>query len=302
MKCNYPVGTYRTDGTPAYRPCGSCIGCRLDYAKSWSIRCLHEASLHEENCFITLTYNNESLPEDRSVHKYELSKFIRSLRKKIEPNKIRFYGCGEYGDNFGRPHYHACIFGYSFPDKEILHYGTFKRFRKQFRSGLNHDLFTSRILEKTWKKGFCTLGDLTEQSAGYVARYCTKKITGDMAKDHYQGKHSEFALMSRRPGIGAPWVEKFHTDIYPKDFYTVNGIKYRPPRFYDAWYEAKYPKRFKEVKEKRRKLADSMPYESDWRGHQKELYRKKVTKPLQRRLEDGRATTAIRDSRHIRNI
>lgn len=288
MPCYYPVGNYRNDGSPAFRPCGQCLGCRLELARTWAVRCVHEASLHKENSFITLTYNNKNLPEDGCVSKVELQKFMKRLRRYVEPKKIRFFGCGEYGSLNSRPHYHLCLFGHDFNDKELVATGARTRWRGVVKSkGNDHDLYISKVLQdRIWKKGFCSVGKLTMESAGYTARYVTKKITGKNAKDHYQGKCPEFAMMSRSPGIGSDWIEKYMSDVYPKDFHTINGIKHRPCRFYDERLKKWKPIMYNDVKKKREDYADKKDFESSMRGFHRERYRRAITKRLKRRLEN----------------
>lgn len=278
---------YWRGGNTVLLPCGKCIACRLDYAREWAIRCHHEASLHDKNCFITLTYNNENLPSDRSVSKRELQLFIKRLRKSIEPKRIRFYGCGEYGDDIGqRPHYHIIVFGYDFDDKET-HEALQNRKKGKFQTGVEHILYISKALDKIWRnsnnesKGFTTVGEVTLESAGYVARYSVKKIYGEMAEDHYQGREPEFALMSN--GIGKDWILAYGTDAFPKDFITVNGYKNKPPKYYMTVMEGKRPDIIKGVKEKRIKKA-SENFHSRKRLLGKEKYKKLVTRKLTRRL------------------
>ena len=251
---------------------------------------MHEASMYEDNSFLTLTYNNENLPKDKSVSKVELQKFMKRLRRKIEPTKVRFFGCGEYGEKLGRPHYHLCLFNYDFDDKEVL---KAKRFRKE-KFGTRCDiLYTSDLLGEVWRKGFHTIGDVTLESAGYVARYVTKKVTGKKAPEHYQGRTPEFALMSRgqskdgKGGIGKPWFDKYYGDIYPKDYFTVNGSKHRPSIYYDNLMKKRAPETFNEIKERRKEYAESKPKESSIRQMQREKYRKGVTQTLERTMENG---------------
>ena len=231
---------------------------------------------------MTLTYNNNNLPLDGSVHKTEMQKFMKRLRRKIEPVKVRFFGCGEYGEKLGRPHYHLCLFGYDFPDKQI-HYA-----RKR---GKRHTdlLYVSEMLSEIWKKGFTTIGEVNIQTAGYVARYVTKKITGKKAPKHYQKKNPEFALMSRMPGIGASWLDKYETDVYPKDYHVINGRKVRPPRYYDSLLEKKKPELMKVIKEKRKEKIDvDAARVCDNEKRLKEKYRICVTRRLERNLENGK--------------
>lgn len=237
-------------------PCGKCVGCRLERSRQWALRCMHEASLHERNCFLTLTYSDEYLPPDRSLNVSHFQLFFKRLRKKYGDG-IRFYHCGEYGDQLGRPHYHACVFNFDFPDKVF------------YKMSNGERLFTSESLSTLWGFGFCTIGALTFESAAYVARYCMKKVNGDMADDHYcvvdpdSGRvfkvKPEYATMSRRPGIGRGWYEKYSSDAYPSDYLVVNGVKCKPPRYYDRCFEVDDPDGFSALKQKREdfaKLAD----------------------------------------------
>lgn len=286
MKCAYPVGTYREDGSPTFRPCGSCIACRLIYARMWAVRCIHEASMHDNNCFVTLTYNDDNLPEDRSVSKHELKNFIRRLARKTD-KKFRYFGAGEYGENFNRPHYHVCLFGIDFNDRELFSGAQKTYFRNRFKRGYDHSLYISKMLSKVWKKGFHSIGELTFESAGYTARYCTKKINGDQKEAHYNGRQPEFALMSRKPGIGAEWFQKYSNDVYPKDFVHIGGIKHQSNRYYDSLLKKMNPKMYEEVKQQRRCKKENLEYESHLRLWQIEKHLKSKTKTLKRTLENG---------------
>lgn len=230
-------------------PCGQCIGCRLEKSRQWAIRCVHEASLHADNCFLTLTYDPKNLPDNGSLKKKDYQDFMKRLRARNEDKTIRFFHCGEYGDNLSRPHYHACLFGYDFPDK-VLH---------SDRRGVR--LYTSDLLNDVWPWGFTTLGDVTFESAAYVARYVMKKVTGDEADEHYRRVHPitgaeyllepEYITMSRRPGLAAGWYEKWKNDVYPSDEVISRGNPVRPPRFYDKMFEEAHGDTFKELKRQR---------------------------------------------------
>jgi hypothetical protein len=235
-------------------PCGRCIGCRLEYSRQWAVRCMHEAQMHEQNSFITLTYSPEYLPKDKSIQKQELQKFFKRLRKNTGV-KLRYFACGEYGELNNRPHYHAIVFGYDFPDK-VLH---------TKRNG--NLLFRSEVLEKAWPFGHSLIGAVTFESAAYVARYVTKKFKGnEEEKDaHYRlldkdtGEvfqiEPEFCLMSRRPGIGREWLEKFKGDTN-KDFITHRGSKMKLPKYYDSVLEIEDELGMLKRKSKRRKMAN----------------------------------------------
>lgn len=275
------MGTYTTRGEHTYRPCGGCIGCRLEKARQWAVRCVHEASLHENNSFITLTYNDENLPSDMSVSKREFQLFMKKLRKAISPTLVRFYACGEYGSKLSRPHYHACLFGYDFDDKVIHSINTKGKPKRNISEKHSYKIYRSEQLESIWKKGFSTVGDLTMESAGYVARYCVKKITGEMAPGHYNGKAPEFSLMSRMPGIGAEWLKKYMYDVYPKDYFTINGIKMGTTIYYDSLMKKLNPDMFAKVKERR---EANKTEETQKRGWEKEKHKRLITKDLERSI------------------
>ncbi|WNK13284.1 MAG: replication initiator protein [Microvirus sp.] len=185
---------------------------------------MHEAKMHEDNSFVTLTYADENLPADGSLNYSDFQKFMRRLRKRV--GEVRFFMCGEYGEMTKRPHFHAILFGYQFPDLKI--WG---------RSPSGHPVYRSEILESLWTVGNSLVGQVTRQSAGYVARYCLKKVTGDLAEAHYKGRTPEFAHMSLKPGIGAKFFEKYSADILPNDYVIEDGMKIPVPKYYDKLYK-----------------------------------------------------------------
>lgn len=263
MACNYPIPAYRiaykrgphagksagvvfavTKGMDVIGefkvPCGQCMGCRLERARQWAVRCVHEASLYEKNEYITLTYNDEHLPDCNDLKYDDFQKFMKRLRKRFKSgreNPIRFFMCGEYGDSIGRPHYHACLFNVGFDDRIFFKY-----------SPSGKKIYTSEILDSLWRDragnsiGFATTGDVTFNSAGYVARYIMKKKLGAGSEEDYQEidretgeiieKEKEFTHMSLRPGIGSGWYDKYKSDIFPHDICVVNGVAMKPPQYY----------------------------------------------------------------------
>lgn len=227
---------------PVTLPCGQCIGCRLERSRQWAIRCVHEATLHDRSLFITLTYDDAHLPGDQSLNKKHFQDFMKRLRKAF-PQKLRYFHCGEYGEKLGRPHYHACIFNLDLPDKRLW---------KKTPGG---DLYVSEKLNDIWGQGYCVVGDVTFDSAAYVARYITKKITGEGAETHYQGRLPEYTTMSRRPGIGKGWLDKWQSDTYPSDTVIMRGKEFHPPKYYDRQFELDSPSEFAKVKNKRRAAA-----------------------------------------------
>lgn len=250
-------------------PCNQCVGCRLEYSRQWAIRCMHEADMHTENSFITLTYNDKFLPLHSSLDYLHWTKFMKRLRFKFKDVRIRFFMGAEYGTLSKRPHYHALLFGLDFPDKELF------SIRNDYR------LYVSKILDKLWScpktgesYGFASVGSCTFESAAYVARYMLKKVKGDDLTLRYFSDvdfetgevfklQPEKARMSNRPGIAKDWFDKFYSDIYDlsKDFVVMNGKKVRPPRYYDKLYESFSPEVFEAIKAQR--VLDSEKYESN---------------------------------------
>lgn len=227
-------------------PCSKCIGCRLERARQWAVRCVHEAQFHDDSSFLTLTYNKENLPKGGTLVKKHVSTFLKALRGKLTPIKIRFFACGEYGDKFARPHYHVLLFGYSFPDKQ--HHKT--------RNG--RPLYISPLLDSVWQMGDCSIGAVSFDSAMYTANYACKKLHGSAAESHYKGRLPEFLLMSRNPGLGKKWIEKYKDEVYPSDEIIVNGKQQRPPRYYDLLCLSEGSALSESVKKKRDLQAEKL--------------------------------------------
>ena len=239
---------------PIQLPCGQCIGCRADRASQWAMRCTQEAQLHEKNCFITLTYSDEHLPWDGSLIKSHPQKFLKKLRKHLSSSQtLRYYMAGEYGEKLSRPHYHLCLFGIDFHDKEVFHE----------QEGIL--TYTSETLSNLWGKGFCTLGELNFETAAYTARYIQKKITGDKADDHYTITHPltgeiiklepEYNAMSLKPAVAKEWYEKYKSDVYPSDYLIRKGYKTSVPRYFDKLLERENPHDLETIKKARKKNA-----------------------------------------------
>lgn len=243
--------------------CGSCIGCLLDRCRSWAVRMTHEARMHEASSFLTITYDEDHLPEGSNLAPRDAQLFVKRLRKSLgrQPGELRYFLCGEYGGVTGRPHYHVALFGEDFRDD--------RRHYKRTRQG--HDLFTSGRLDAIWGKGLCQIGDLTFESAGYIARYVTKKLPSNKFRVPYgfrsdalgaerwlrkrrsmfAGREPEFVRMSLKPGIGATFFAKYKDEIYPRDFVVANGVPQKPPKYYDRLLERCDPELFERVKQAR---------------------------------------------------
>lgn len=206
-------------------PCGQCLGCRLDWAADWALRCEKEAKLWPHNSFITLTYSDDQLPiggsTRSSVSKREWQLFMKRLRKEYGEH-IRFFATGEYGDQNDRAHYHALLFNLAFSD------------RVPWRVSRGNTLYRSPTLERLWPFGFSTIGDVNFQTANYVAKYVVKKLRGSAAQEQYCDREPPFVLMSRRPGIGALWLEQWGDEVYPSGTVVYGeGRVRKSPRYFD---------------------------------------------------------------------
>lgn len=185
--------------------CGQCLPCRVNRNRIWSSRILLESMLHHSSVFVTLTYNDENLPPNGSVLPEHLKNFWKRLRRAIYPLTIRYFACGEYGEETKRPHYHAAIFGLSPLDEKII--------------------------GKCWPFGFIHVGDITIQSAQYISKYIQKGMTNGNSTyvtEKLCGRHPEFARMSLKPGIGADAVDKLgdflETDIGCREISINNDV------------------------------------------------------------------------------
>lgn len=205
--------------------------------------------MHEYGWFLTLTYDEDHVPEYGSLRAADLRAFFKSLRKKFPAGTLRYFACGEYGELSQRPHYHAVLFGPELLDRCFL----------RRRGG--HPVWRSETVAAHWKHGLHELGTVTRESASYVAGYVRKKVSrkafpdADVRVDPGTGElvevEPEFSRMSLRPAIGRSWIEKYWRDVYPRDFVVVEGGEYKPPRYYDKWMDENHPEIMLEVREKR---------------------------------------------------
>lgn len=272
MPCYRPLAGFQLGaGTPLFFgvrksgarhmlvPCGSCVGCRLERARQWALRCVHEAQLHAESCFLTLTYDDAHLPEDLSLDHTHFQLFFKRLRERRvvaeQRANLRYFMCGEYGSLNGRPHYHALVFGFSPTDKVFFR-----------RSDAGFNVYSSEWLNAVWSYGSVFVGDVSFESAGYIARYGLKKAGCDGKNDEILDvdtgmvfrRQPEYCRMSLKPGIGALWFAKFGgTDVCPHDRVVSNGVVGGVPRYYDKLLEQFSPLYLAENKAKRVARADA---------------------------------------------
>lgn len=235
---------------PMAVPCGQCVGCRLERSRQWGVRMMHEAQMHSDNCFLTLTYDDEHLPWRASLQKRDFVLFMKKLRewrkrrceckdwdeesrKLCAKHLVSFFHCGEYGEINWRPHYHAMLFGHDFRDRKLY-----------TRNHQEQGIYTSESLSALWGLGLATVGNCSFESASYIARYVVKKVIGQKAEDHYRRVDPktgeiyelvpEYATMSLKPAIGKRWFEEFGGDVVKYDGVVVAGQLTRPPRYYDS--------------------------------------------------------------------
>lgn len=259
-------------------PCGNCIGCRLEYSKQWANRCMMEAQYHDRNCFITLTYDEEHVPTASyrlsgklasvpalTLCRRDLQLFFKRLRKSFPGVCIRYFGCGEYGPQTLRPHYHVILFGIDFEDKVL--------YRK---SKTLNDMFTSEQLNKAWSfpprrgesyspdslpsvAGLATVQPMTWETCAYTARYVTKKLKGPLASFYTEhNMEPPFCCMSRRPGIGRQYYDE-HPELWDYEYINIStpdgGKQFRPPKYFMKLLEQDDPYSAEAMKEVRKAFA-----------------------------------------------
>lgn len=219
-----------------YVGCGQCMYCRINRSRVWQHRMMLEAMSHDYSAFVTLTYDDDNVPLDGNLDPSEMQRFLKRIRRRYEPKKIRYYGVGEYGDMSWRPHYHLALFGVCVTDENVV--------------------------EESWPKGFVYLGELTSQSARYMTNYVTKglSVSNSVTEEKLQGRTPEFARMSLKPGLGVKTIEKIAEDLekYKGDCANVigrlhHGVRSLPLGRYlesklcelrgvtdvEAWYESR---------------------------------------------------------------
>lgn len=250
-----------------------------------AVRCMHEASLHASSWFVTLTYSPEALTS-WSLQYRDFQLFMKRLREWRASEEgcracgpaqakrgVRFFMCGEYGEGYFRPHFHALLFGIDFPDLKVL------------KEVSGQTLYSSERLDKIWGNGFASLGAVTMESAQYVARYAQKSLVPGAENKRRNAQHftldpetgevwpqvPEFIRMSLKPGIGAEWFKKYSADVYGRqaepglDRVVVNGVAAKPPKYYDVLlgreseYRLEYVKFVRELDALRRGDSELSP-------------------------------------------
>lgn len=202
-------------------PCSKCISCRLEYARQWAVRCVHEASMYENNAFITLTYDDDHLTSDYLIYK-DFQNFMKRLRHKEPHLEIGMFVTGEYGEKTKRPHWHAIIFNWS-PSDQI-----FKRSNDR-----GDKIFKSKTLDDLWSHGNTETGSVTFESAGYCARYAAKKLVHGKDQDH---SFTPISKKSSKHAIGKRWLQTHWKDVFNHGYIIdSDGVKSGIPRYYEKW-------------------------------------------------------------------
>jgi hypothetical protein len=180
--------------------CGKCDDCRISRSREWAVRILHEFPNHEKRSFLTFTYDNDNLPADYGLDKREFQLFWKKMRKEVSC-KLKYFACGEYGEQYGRPHYHAICFGLGIEDQDLI--------------------------EEIWENGMVDAGFVSYKSARYVADYLTKKELGSA---ELMGREPPFQLCSQ--GLGKRFAFENESQILRNGFVSMNGVKMTVPRYY----------------------------------------------------------------------
>ena len=266
-------------------PCRHCVGCKSSESREWAIRCYHEALYHWQpwtnpetrvttevplTSVVTLTYDEEHLPDGGLLQKRDLQLFLKRLRNRRSVGAVRFFAAGEYGGTpsaatpYGRPHYHVILFGEDFAD------------RYQLVGTSDKVLYSSYELDEIWQQGRCTVDDVNFESIRYVCAYVAKKnnaqgnLTGPLSHevDETTGElkvialEPEFRVMSKKPGLGSQWIKENFERVYPVDNVVINGQEFPPPTFYDRWLKANHPGLYRKVQDKR--LDERLEAQIEW--------------------------------------
>lgn len=191
MLCRNPVNL----GDGVYVPCGSCLPCRVDKRRTWASRMELEALVHPHVSMVTLTYDDEKIPPNGSLRRKDLTDWLKRIRKAVEPLRLRYFACGEYGGQTWRPHYHCILYGYQSCERSLF------AVNRVYRPG--ECCAHCNLVFQTWGHGLVTNQPVSSKSFRYVAGYVTKKM-GSKTHPLLNGREPEFPAMSLKPGIGVP--------------------------------------------------------------------------------------------------
>jgi len=266
MPCFYPVHGWRSASgkltqdpgkavspIPKTVPCLGCIGCRVTKTSEWACRSVLELRSWADSCFITLTYSPENLPPNSTLNPKHLADFWKRLRQQLardarkaglSPPMVRYFSCGEYGEKFVRPHYHAILFGWSPSDGVKI---------KETDFG---PLSSSAFLSDVWGLGYVSFGDVRYESCAYVASYVQAKLTGKDAEEAYIDRFAPFARMSTRPGLGLEAVYSLDSEFERDDIW-LGGSRSSPlPRYFMETLKASNPPLYERLVKRRKDKAN----------------------------------------------
>lgn len=274
-KMNDPERIRQTGHKYQQIPCGKCYACKLNYSAQWATRLTLEAKDHENNYFITLTYDDDHIVQPNVITdgteiykndgtwngtlvKAHPSNFIRRLReyfrRKGFKEKIIYYYCGEYGGETKRPHYHLILLNCPLDIKEFYDFHMDKKHKMHWKS---------KEIERYWNKGIVDIAEVEWSSCAYVARYCMKKLTdsGEPKEYYTMGKIPEFVRMSTHPAIGSKYYNEHKHDIYKNDELIMRTVKgnvgsVKPPKAWDKKFKEEFPNKWKEIQESRLEAAE----------------------------------------------
>lgn len=219
MQCTKPIWL-KFD--KMFVPCGKCRSCRISRSREWTVRMMHELDSHESAIFLTLTYDPEHMPEDEAIDKRSLQLCLKRIRKRLGERKIKYYASGEYGEQYGRPHYHAIIYGLTPNDREII--------------------------QESWPYGMIHIGTVTYDSARYVADYIQK----DDRASKYGDRQPPFALQSQ--GLGKQYALRNQVQLREDLGGTIFGRPTGLPRYYKKILEIPTEVLFEAGREKREEV------------------------------------------------
>lgn len=212
--------------------CRKCIPCLLNQAREKAIRCYHETKTSEDSIFLTTTYDDEHLESPRLIYSH-FQTFMKDLRNHLQyhdpDRKIRAMVTGEYGEETKRPHWHAILFNYRPSDQP----------RRPLRTTpLGHSIHRSPLLQTLWSKGNTEYGEVTLDSANYVARYSAKALIHGPEKDLYKPIHKT----PHGRGLGRTWIERHYLHTFENGFVVLpNGQQSKIPRYYVDWAKKHHP-------------------------------------------------------------
>lgn len=234
-------------------PCGSCFGCRMGYAELWSIRCQHEAKLWDRSVFITLTYDDASLPWHGGLEYPHIQQFLKRLRRNHRGDHsipetsgrcpIRFFAAGEYGSQTERAHWHLLLFNFSPPD---------------FSAGRGPGIELGSMRD-LWPFGNHRVDPFTPGRAAYIAGYAAKKQRStakryevmSMETGEVFQRRPEFCQMSRKPGIGVYFFRRNRSDFIRGYVEAEGGVRKRLPRLYTEYLKEESPEFAAQLEERR---------------------------------------------------